>query len=355
MPRLRRFTACAMVALLPVALGAQDAGVAAAPRSPLDDLILKVEADVNDLRYADAIRRGNEIIGFTDARSPAQEVRLRSALAAAYYPEEPEFQRPDSAVAQLVAMLRAAPDGAIPIELRWRGLDSLFEVASSLTHAVRIEPAAPQVLVGEAGRGTVSVLASRPSHFRLRLTPAAGGVGVVHDSTSVASRSATLTYRALQGRHVLLTPGAYEIAVIAIDPATGDSVVVRRAARVEGAALILLPTPVFDESRLRPERKRASWLKTGVVSIAVAGLTIVGGAVFLAASGEEGDEDLGAAVGAVGLAVGGLTAFTIHRPKDDPAAAAANAELRAAHRRAVDAADAENQRRLAAYQVTVRH
>lgn len=323
--------------------------------SPLDELILKVESAVGDLRYADAIQRGYEVFAFTQTFSPAQEVRLRSALAAAFYPDEPELQRPDSAIAQFVSLLRVVPDAAIPIEMRWSGLDSLFAVASARTHAVRIEPSAPQVLVGEAGRGTVSVLASRPSRFRLRLTPAAGGAGVTHDSSGAPAVRATLSYRALVGRTQLLVPGEYELAVIATDPATGDSVVVRRPARVSGAALALLPSPSFDESKLRPEQRRPSWIKTVAVSIGAAAVTVLGGAVFLAASGEEGDETLGAVVGAVGLGVGGLTGFAIHRSKPDPAAAAANMELRAQHRRAVDAADAENQRRLAAYQVTVQH
>lgn len=349
-------TLCLLVAPLARSpLAAQEPSPVAVPRSPLDELILRVESDVGDLRYADAIRRGYEVFAFAQAMSPQQETRLRSAMAAAFYPDEPEFQHPDSAIVQFVAMLRAAPDAVIPIELRSSGLDSLFDVAAARTHAVRIESGPPQVLVGDAGRGTVRVLASRPSRFRLRLTPTAGGAAYVHDATTTADRRATLTYRALAGRNVLLAPGEYELAVIAVDPATGDSVVVRRAARVDGAALSLLAAPVFDESQLRSERKRASWLKTIGVSVGAAAVTMLGGAIFLAASGEENDEELVAAVGGVGIVIGGLTGLAIHRTKDDPVAAAANVELRAQHRRAVDAADAENQRRLATYQVTVQH
>lgn len=357
MPSLRLLVSLALAAALvnPLTVAAQDAAPAAPTLSPLDELILRVESELSDLRYAEAIRRAHEIFGFTRAFTPEQEVRLRSAVAAAFYPEEPEFQRPDSAITQFVALLRAVPDAAIPIEMRWSGLDSLFTVAAARTHAVRIEPSAPQVLVADAGRGTVSVLASRPSRFRLRLTPAAGGPSVLHDSTTTPDRRATLIYRALAGRTVLLAPGDYELAVVAIDPATGDSVTVRRAARVDGTALALLPTPVFDESKLRPEQKRPSWWKTIAVSVGAVAVTAVGGGLFLALSGEEGDEELTAAVSLVSLGVGGLTAFAIHRPKDDPAAAAANVELRAAHRRAVDAAAAENQRRYSTYQVTVQH
>lgn len=357
MPPLRSLVRLAFAVALaaPVTLAAQNPAPATAALSPLDELILKVESDLSDLRYAEAIRRGRELFGFTQSFTPAQEVRLRSALAAAYYPDEPEFQRPDSAVAQFVSLLRAVPDATIPIEMRWSGLDSLFDVAAARTHAVRIEPGAPQVLVGEAGRGTVRVLASRPSRFRLRISPVAGGPARLHDSTSTAERSATLSFRALAGRNVLLAPGEYELAVVAIDPVTRDSVVLRRTARVEGAALALVPAPVFDASTLRPEKKPASWIKTIALSAGAAALTIVGGELFLAASGEEGDEELVAAVGGVGLIVGGLTALAVHRSKADPAAAAANVELRAAHRRAVDAADAENQRRYATYQVTVQY
>lgn len=357
MPSLRCLVPLALLATLAAqpTLAAQDSANATPTFSGLDDLILRVESDLSDLRYADAIRRGKELFGFSQSFTPAQEVRLRSALAAAFYPEEPEFWRPDSAIAQFVALLRAVPDAAIPIEMRWSGLDSLFNVAAARTYAVRIEPGPPQVLVGEAGRGTVSVLASRPSRFRLRFTPAAGGQAVVFDSTITPERRATLTYRALAGRTALLAPGAYDLAVIALDPTTGDSVVVHRSARVDGTALALLPAPVFDESKLRPEQKRPSWLKTIAVSVGAAALTIAGGELFLAASGKEDDEEMVAGVGGVGLVIGSLTGLAIHRSKDDPAAAAANVELRAAHRRAVDAADAENRRRLGAYQVTVQY
>lgn len=151
---------------------------------PVDDLINRVIADVNDLRYADAIRRGNEVLTYTRTMRPAQYALLRTALAAAFYPEETVAQQPDSAIAQFVAGLKVLPDLSLPIELRWAGLDSLLAVARTRTLAVTVAMD-EQALVGPDGRGSISVESSRPARFVLR-TNSLGSAAVARQAATTS-------------------------------------------------------------------------------------------------------------------------------------------------------------------------
>lgn len=325
------------------------------PAGPIDDLILRVIADLNDLRYDDAIARGREVFGFTRTMTPAQEALLRTAMAAAFYPEEEPAQRPDSALAQFAAAIRVKPDVTIPIELRWAGLDSLLGVARSRTFALVVQADSARTLVGPGARGGLMVQSSRPARFTLR-TGLVGSASSVLQSSSVEPSTATvLMFRALDGSDVLLAPGEYSATITAVDPATGDSVQVQRRLVVEGRPLFIVAPPAFDSSRLLPERSRGSITKRAVIS------AVLGGAVFVLTSfskdGEADDEfnptatsaQLGVAVFAIGLST-----HWWGRGGRDADAVAANARLREEHRRAVEAAEAETERRRAAYRVTVR-
>lgn len=321
---------------------------------PIDDLILRVIADLNDLRYDDAIARGREVFGFTRAMSPAQEALLRTAMAAAFYPEEEPAQRPDSALAQFAAAIRVKPDVEIPIELRWAGLDSLLGVARSRTFAVVVQADTARTLVGPGARGGLMVQSSRPARFTLRTGLVGAGSSVLQSSSVEPSTASVLMLRALDGNDVLLAPGEYTATVTAVDPVSGDSVQVRRRLLVEGRPLLIVAPPAFDSSRLVPERSRGSLGKRAVVS------AVLGGAVFALASfskdGEADDEfnptassaQLGVAVFAIGL-----SSHWWGRGRRDPEAVAANARVRDEHRRAVEAAAAETERRRSEYRVTV--
>lgn len=323
--------------------------------SPIDDLIVRVMADLNDLRYADAIRRGYEVFAFAGrTMRPEQEVRLRSTMAAAFYPEEAESQRPDSALAQFDAVIRLAPDATLPVEIRWAGLDSLLEVSRRRTFAVVVRPAADQELAGPTGRGHIEFVASRP--VRARLRSVAGGRTMVQDTLAAPARSGRLAFRALDGRTVTLPPGTAEFVLVVSDPTSRDSVVARRTATVEGAALTLVPAPTLDSTRLKPETSKPRRVRTALTGILFATATSI-----IATSGR-GEEPVRSAFNADGratlitLGILGATVGTYWLDKGvpDPAAIAANAQVRTAHRTAVDAADTENRKRLESFKVMVK-
>ncbi len=343
------------VAIAIAAVSALAAPLRAQNADPVDDRITRVIADVNDLRYADAITRGREVLALHRTMRPAQEALLRSALAAAFFPEETAAQQPDSAIAQFVAGIRVQPDLTLPIELRWSGLDSLLFIARARTFAVVVS-AEDQSLIGPEGRGNLSVHSSRPARFTLRTSLLGNPVQTAQDASTGADTRATLRFRAHDGRNVLLATGEYIATIVATDPNTGDSTVVTRRLQVEGAALMLVAPPAFDSTKLRAEIVRPPMIRTALTALAV------GTATFIIGSLGGGDDDFGDDFEPdgrsifVGLAIFGAGASTywLDKGKPDPEAVAANAALRDAHRKAVDDAAAESVRRIQAYRVNVK-
>jgi hypothetical protein len=348
---LRSLRVAALALLAGVAAFALPAGAQTA--DPVDDLITRVIFDLNDLRYADAIKRGRDVLATTRGMRAEQEGLLRSAIAAAYYPEEANAQQPDSAIAQFVAGLKVVPDLALPIELRWDGLDSLLTVARSRTLAV-VVTMDEQSLSGPEGRGTLAVHVSRPARVSLRTNALGSAALVWQDSSAGAATRSTLQFRAHDGRNVLLATGEYVATIVATDPVTGDSTLLTRRMLVEGARLMLVAPPSFDSTKLRRETVRAPLVRTAITALAFGTATILFGS--LGGDKEFGDdfEPDGRAV-FVGFAIvgAGIGSYWLDKGKSDPEAVAANAALRDEHRKAVDAAAAESERRIREYRVTV--
>ncbi len=352
--RMPRPVRAACIALALVMAAVPRVGAQATP-SPTDDLIARVRADVNDLRYADAIRRGREVFSFAPNMRPAQVIALRGAMAAAFYPDEVEAQQPDSALAQLTAIIQLAPDATLPVELRWSGLDSLFSVARSRTLSVAMRPAVTDSLTGVDGRAFVSVVASRPVRYRLRVHRLPSGASVLHDTTTTPDVRGQLGYRAHDGRQPLLAEGEYEFVVTAVDVATGDTASVRHNATVTGAAMVAVPTPVLDTTKLLPEFAKPPRGKMVATSLIFAGLT---GAIASAARAEEpiasayktDGRAIFVSVAMIGAAVGG---FWLDKGSVSVENLQANMTLRAAHLKALQDADAEHARRVANYRVMV--
>lgn len=320
---------------------------------PVDDLILRVIADLNDLRYDDAIARGREVFRSAATMTPAQEALLRTALAAAFYPEEEPAQRPDSALAQFAAAIRVKPDVVLPVELRWSGLDSLLDVARSRVFAVVVQADSPRVLAGPDARGGLMVQSSRPARFTLRTGLVGSSTSVVQSTSSEPSTASVLMFRALDGRDVLLAPGAYTATITAVD-AAGDSVQLRRRLLVEGQPLFIVAPPVFDSTRLLPERRRGSLARRALISAVLGGTAFYVASLFKDAEFDGDFRPSGASVG-LGLSVFaiGVSTHWIFGAGRDADAVAANARLREEHRRAVERAEEESAARRNAYRVTV--
>jgi len=323
---------------------------------PIDELIRRVVNSVNDLRYAEAIREGREILTAASSLRPMQEQTLRLYLAAAYYPESESEQMPDTALAQFERVLRLAPDADLPVVLAWPGLDSLFTVARSRVFSVALRPTVDSfVVIGTAPSPVMPVVASRPARFRLS-TRRIGGAEVTHSESSTPSARAELSLRAVDGSRVLLERGDYEMVVTAVDAERGDSAQVTHRIRVEGSAPALLPLTVLDSARIRAEEIKPRPWRTAAVGGAMALATFVV-ADGMRATGRIATETTSdSRAGLVGLSILGATAWAIwtDRSGTDQEAIDDNNALRALHEREVSAERSENARRLAAHRVTVR-
>lgn len=341
--------ALALVALLVAAVP-----VTAQQGDPVEDLLRRVVNDVNDLRYADALRAGRELLGAGSLRA-AQEVRLRLALAAAHFPEDGGTPLPDSAVAQFERVLQLAPDAELPVVLAWPGLDSLLRVARQRVLTLAVRGAADSLAVGREGV-TLTLVTSRDVHLRLSTRRRDGRIEVLHDEAATSSRRAVLTLYALRDGIPLLAAGEHELTIAATDPLRGDTARLVRRILVEGAPPALEPTPVLDSTRLVPERVPAARGRVALSGAAFA-LATVGVSAALRGGGEisrvRGADARAMLVGG-GIVAATTWAVSRETTGTDERAVRANADLVAEHQRATARVSASNARLLNAYRVTVR-
>ncbi len=342
-----------LASLLPALAGAQQARARAA--SPVDDVLDRITGDINDLRYADALRRGRGIAGSEQSLPLAQRVRWRLLMAAAFYPDdEKRHQHPDSALRHLRALVRIAPDARYRPEMRWHGLDSLLDIARERTLGAVARAPATQRVGGANATGRVDVIATR----RVRVSVAVvDAEGAVLQHASGTGDSVRLELRANDGRRVLLPPGGHDLVLVAHDLADDrDSVVTRYALVVEGSPPMLEPEPPLAASALLPESvapARGPLLAKGVV---FTGFTL---AIATAGRADETLRDRFSDDGRAYLVGGAIVAsvaaiIATSRSRPIPANIAANEATRAEHDRSIQRVLDVNRGRLRNHVVTVR-
>ena len=322
-------------------------------RSPTDDVLEAAKRALNDLRYDEAIRLGRDLEAFADRLRPAQVVTLRQLLALAYYPEEPERQQPDSALRQLVALVTVRPDAELAPDLRWRGLDSLLDMARARTFAVGLVPADEVVLTGDGG--PIEVAATRPARVRLSLVDRASGRVVVADTALVNGRG-MLRLRAHDGQTALVRAGEHVLRLVAHEVGARDSVRSERAVVVAAPAVALQPLPALDPARLRPETERPDRARTAVKGLLFGVATAAIGSVARGGGRLARDfepDPRAAGIGGI-ITLGSFALAATEKGRPIPANVRANGLVRAAHARALQAARDENARRLAGYRATLR-
>lgn len=349
----RRLRALLATATALSCVGVAGAAAQQATQSRDVDPIALMNEDLAAKRYDEVIRRGNQLLGSSRSFTVAEQVRLWQVMAAAYYPPDPLAQRPDSARLPLDALVRIAPDIALAEDLRWAGLDSLLERSRAGVFVIASRPLASyEATLAEPAH--ITVVSSRPARFRLSSVSQATGVVVVHDSAAV-TRQASLRLRVHDGTRVLVGAGDHELRIVAIDAASGDSLLVTH--RVRARANTSGPTrslPPF----IPPATVRVSSMKRGML---IAGGALFAGATVALANGGRAGEPIRSAFSMDGraLLVGGamLAAAVGGLFMDDagerPATAADVARARAAYDRRVAAGQAEARRTAARYRVTI--
>jgi len=326
-------------------------------RSPADDVIESMKRAVNDLRYDEAIRLGRDLEVLVPQMRASQVVAFRQVFALAWYPEENEFQRADSALRQLAGLVRVKPDAQLAQELSWSGLDSLLTVARDRTFGFAASPAAEYVLTGPDATGEIELLTTRPANVRLALVHRGSGRSIPQDSGLVRDRG-RLRLRAHDGRAPLLDTGEYDLRIVAVavDARARDTIVVVRRATVSAAAFTPQATPVLDSASLRPERIAPDRKRTVITGL------LAGAATALIGSAVRGGGTLpdtyasDSRAGGVGvlIAFGSIGIAALEKGREIPEAIKANDLVRASHATRVAAVREENARRLAAHKVTVR-
>jgi hypothetical protein len=349
--RLLAACCCGVFALclLPLSATAQQRA------TPIDDVIENIRRALNDLRYTEAVRLARDLETDAARMRPSREVVYRQIFALAYFPEELEFQKPDSSLRQLRRLVQLRPDIEIEPELRWAGLDSLLAIARAETFAVGVDAAREMELAGASPTGDVTVFTTRPTRLRLALVHRTSGRTIVHDSAVVSGRG-TLRLRAHDGVVAWITAGEYSLRVSGTDVRSRDTVTVSRALVAKAGPLALTPLPVLDSARLQKEHEQPNRVRTAVTGIAFGVLTS-----SLATTPRGGgllarfyDPDPRAAgLGGV-VALGSVAAAFLEKGRAVPAAIAANQTVRRSHADAVARTMSGNARVLSGYRVTVR-
>lgn len=324
-------------------------------RSPTDDVIASMKRAVNDLRYGEAIRLGRDLEALVPQMRASQVVAFRQVFALAWFPEESEFQRADSALRQLAGLVRVKPDAQLTQELSWSGLDSLLSLARDRTFGFAASPAAEYVLTGTDATGEVELRSTRPANVRLSLVHRGSGRLIPQDSGLVRDRG-RLRLRAHDGIAPRIDAGEYDLRIVAVDVRTRDTIVVVRRATVSAAALQLQSPPALDSASLRPERIAPDRKRTVITGL------IAGAATALIGSAVRGGGSLpdtyasDSRAGGVGvlIAFGSIGIAALEKGRQIPEAVKANDVVRASHATRVTATREENARRLAAHRVTVR-
>ncbi len=349
MPLTRRTLLLLALLVAPLAVGAQQRN------APVDDVIESIRRALNDLRYAEALRLAKDLEADAPRMRPSQAVVFRQIFALAYFPEESEFQKPDSSLRQLRALVRLRPDVEIEPELRWAGLDSLLAVARTETFAVGVEAPPQFELAGASPTGDIAVFTTRSTRLRLALVHRTSGRSIVHDSAVVTGRG-ILRARSHDGLAAWISSGEYELRVSGVDVRNRDSITVTRSLSAKATPLALVSAPALDSASFLREYEKPNRIRTAATGIAFGVLT-----ASLATTPRGGgllarfyDPDKRAGGLGVLVAAGGVAAAVFEKGRPLPAAVAANDALRRAHAESVARTLTENSRALSGYRVTVR-
>jgi hypothetical protein len=349
-----RHAAFAVALFAAVPVYAQSAAQAGAPTESLTDLLLKqAQTALDAFDRPNAEKFARQILEQMTTSTTAQKERARIILANVYYPEEaPNERKRAQALAVLKDAVRENFDLTIDRTLTWVGIDSILVEAKATTFGLAAGPATPQQDgVGPAGHVDFTARASRPSNFRLSIR---GPQTTAVFSDTSGGTEATLQLPTMRNERPIYTSGEYEITIVAVDRASGDTVSARFTANVSAPALTFVTVPVaLDSSRILSERTK----KYGWKGLIVGGL--VAGSIF-SFSNTHADTTLKAKVGAdsKGAGIAALAGVTIiaasfmDRGRPIPNAIAANQRLRDDFATSIRNAQAENANRIATHKTT---
>jgi hypothetical protein len=322
-------------------------------RSAVMDVLDRMQADIDDLNYPQALEVGRALTLRSAVLPVSLRTRLHLLMAAAYFPEDPTIQFADSAGAHLRAAIRLSPDASYPAELRWRGLDSLLMDARSRVVAVALRVPARQPIGGAGAAARLPFVATAQTTVEMRILRRSNGQLMQADT--IAADQGAFTLAAHDGTRIVVPTGAYDLVLTATREGSADTASHTFTAVVETPVLVLEEEPDLPSESLLPESAvpaRRQLIRTGlIVGGATAGVAVLG-RTNGHLRGAYGPDPRAFAVGAV------IAASVAWFARSDevtplPANVAANNATRAVHGRAVAAVRERNAARLANYSGTL--
>lgn len=204
----------------------------------------RMRADFAERRYAAVIAGGNALLESARVISTPLRIEIWQLLAAAYYPDAPDAQQPDSAALPLAALIRLAPDITIARDIAWPGLDALTERTRAQTFAVVTRPQTEYSLSADVP-GHLTVLASRRTRIRLMSVNEGSDRVVIHDSATFVGVT-ELQLRTHDAQGPIFTDGEHRMVVWAHDLGSGDSLhIVHRVQALRSD----LPPPIAEPDK----------------------------------------------------------------------------------------------------------
>ena len=263
-------------------------------------------------RYGEALALVTEYLRSSRVAKRDRLELLQVGAVAAYPSANATGARPDSSRAMLAALVRLEPEAALFEEYRWPGLDAMLNDVKSKTFGAAVRWRSRYEMTGDFAPATIAVVATRP--FKAELHIQRRGVGEMRLVDTVSGdREATLRLFAHDGRDANVSEGEWQLQVIVVDRASGESRMLPSVGAIaEGQPPSLMPrTSALDVTLLLPEWQppaRVTGIGMGLV-LAVSSVAIASSARANGALREQSGLDRRAAsigiVGGLGAAVAG--------------------------------------------------
>lgn len=320
----RRINWCAipfLVALSGIAanaLGAQTPGIEK-PSEPIPmrdgvtaAILQTARGHLDAERYAEALTLVTEYLRSSRVAKRDRLELLQVGAVAAYPAPNAAGARPDSSRALLAALVRLEPEAALFEEYRWVGLDSILSDVKAKTFGAAVRWRSRYEMTGDFAPATIAVVATRA--FKAQLLIQRRGVGETRLlDTASGDRGATLRLFAHDGRDANISEGEWQLQVIMVDKASGESVTLPSVGAIaDGQPPSLMPrTSALDTTLILPEWQppaRVTGIGMGLV-LAVSSVAIASAARANGALREQSGLDRRAAsigiIGGLGAAIAG--------------------------------------------------
>lgn len=329
--------------------------MAAQGPSPVRDLLSSARDRLHDLRFREADSIARAVLEFPHLRR-VERIQALQIAAGATYPEQESAQDRDRSIDILRALVRYAPEQALPRDVSWDGLDSLYRAVKRQTFGVSAVPREANVFVGPDGRGAIEVNASRPARFVLHAQTAVLDRVILLDSTEWVEKG-VLRFGILRDGRPIVKNGPFDLVITAIDSVWGDSLQLKFAAVIDAPPRELQPVPErLDTTKLLPELtrpRRKGGIIGGLFAVAgtIAASQVIREPVFKSTVAKDGRATkLGIVVG-LGAGAG---VWLLDKGSPIKKNIEANQETRRQFAADVDRIKAENRKRIADYRVDVR-